>query len=36
MEFEWDEARDSAGFERLGFDFAYVVQAFLDPHRIVA
>ena len=36
MEFEWDEAKNSACFERRGFDFAYAVRAFLDPHRIVA
>ena len=36
MEFEWDEAKDRACFERRGFDFAYAVRAFLDPHRIVA
>ena len=36
MEFEWDEAKSSACFERRGFDFAYAVRTFLDPHRIVA
>ena len=36
MEFEWDEAKNSACFERRGFDFAYAAQAFLDPQRIVA
>ena len=36
MELEWDEAKNSACFERRGFDFAYAVRAFLDPHRIVA
>ena len=36
MEFEWDEAKNSVCFERRGFDFAYAVRAFLDPHRIVA
>ena len=35
MEFEWDEAKNSACFERRGFDFAYAVRASLDPHRIV-
>ena len=34
--FEWDEAKNSACFERRGFDFAYAVRAFLDPQRIVA
>ena len=36
IEFEWDEAKNSACFERRGFDFAYAVRAFFDPHRIVA
>ena len=36
MEFEWDEAKNDACFDRRGFDFAYAVRAFLDPHRIVA
>ena len=36
MELEWGEAKNSACFERRGFDFAYAVRAFLDPHRIVA
>ena len=36
MEFEWDEAKNDACFERRGFDFAHAVRAFLDPHRIVA
>ena len=36
MEFEWDEAQNSTCFEHRGFDFAYAVRAFLDPHRIVA
>lgn len=35
MEFEWDEARNNACFERRGFDFAHAVNAFHDPHRIV-
>ncbi len=35
MEFEWDEAKNSACFERRGFDFAYAVRAFFDPQRIV-
>ena len=34
MEFEWDEAKNRVCFERRGFDFAYSVRAFLDPHRI--
>ena len=35
VEFEWDEAKSSACFERRGFDFAHAVRTFLDPHRIV-
>jgi len=35
MEFEWDDAKNSACFERRGFDFAHAVNAFHDPHRIV-
>ncbi|MDE0241249.1 MAG: BrnT family toxin [bacterium] len=36
MEFEWDEAENNACLERRGFDFAYAVNVFHDPHRIVA
>ncbi len=36
MEFQWDDAKNDACFERRGFDFAYAVRVFLDPHRIVA
>lgn len=36
MEFEWDDAKNHACLERRGFDFAYAVRAFLDPHRMVA
>ncbi len=35
MEFEWDEAKSDACFKDRGFDFAYALQAFLDPDRIV-
>ncbi len=35
MEFEWDDAKNNACFVRRGFDFAYAVRAFLDPHRIM-
>ena len=31
-----DDAKNSACFERRGFDFAYAVRAFLGPYRIVA
>jgi hypothetical protein len=33
MEFEWDEAKSDTCFAERGFDFAYVVQVFLDPDR---
>lgn len=36
MEFEWDDAKNDACFERRGFDFAHAVRAFFDPLRIVA
>lgn len=35
MEFEWDEAKSEVCFTERGFDFAYVVRAFLDSNRIV-
>ena len=35
VEFEWDDAKNNACFERRGIDFAYAVRAFFDPHRIV-
>lgn len=36
VEFEWDDTKNDACFERRGFDFSYAVRAFLDRHRIVA
>ena len=35
MEFEWDQAKSDACYEERGFDFAYALQAFLDPNRLV-
>ena len=35
MQFEWAEAKSNACFEQRGFDFAYVLQVFLDPDRRV-
>ena len=32
----WDDAKSNSSFMRRGFDFAYALRAFLDPHRIVA
>jgi uncharacterized protein len=34
MDFEWDKAKSEACFFERGFDFAYVAQAFFDPHRL--
>lgn len=36
IEFEWDRAKSDACFEQRGFDFAYALNVFLDPHRLVA
>ncbi len=35
MDFEWDEAKSSACFLELGFDFALAASAFADPDRII-
>ncbi|MBW7851038.1 MAG: BrnT family toxin [Rhodospirillales bacterium] len=35
MEFEWDEAKSEACYAERGFDFAYAIQVFLDPDRLV-
>ena len=35
VEFEWDDVKNDACFVRRGFDFAYAIRAFFDPHRIV-
>ena len=35
MEFEWDDAKSDARFAERGFDFAYAVQVFLDPDRLI-
>ena len=35
MEFEWDDAKSDACLAERGFDFAYVIRAFLDRDRIV-
>ena len=34
MQFEWDEAKSDATFERRGFDFSYAALVFDDPWRI--
>ena len=35
MEFEWDDVKSDDCFAQRGFDFSYVVRAFLDPSRMV-
>jgi uncharacterized DUF497 family protein len=35
MEFEWDESKSDACFAERGFDFAYVIQVFVDPNRLL-
>ena len=35
MEFEWDQAKSDTCFTEGGFDFAYVLQAFLDVERLI-
>ena len=35
MKFEWDYTKSDACLAQRGFDFAYVVRAFLDRDRIV-
>ena len=35
VEFEWDDAKSDACFAERGFDFAYAMQVFLDPDRLV-
>jgi uncharacterized protein len=35
MEFEWDEAKSDDCFAARGFDFAYAIRVFLDPHRMI-
>ena len=35
MDFEWDAEKSDACFAERGFDFAYVLRAFLDPDRLI-
>ena len=35
VDFEWDQAKSDACFAQRGFDFAYVLQAFIDPDRLI-
>ena len=35
MEFNWDDAKSDDLFAERGFDFAYAIRVFLDPHRMI-
>jgi uncharacterized DUF497 family protein len=35
MNFEWDENKSDLCFDQRGFDFAYVVRAFIAPDRLI-
>jgi uncharacterized DUF497 family protein len=35
IEIEWDQAKSDTCFTERGFDFAYVMQAFLDVERLI-
>ena len=35
MEFDWDDAKNNGCFHRRGFDFAYAIRTFVDPHRTI-
>lgn len=35
MEFEWDGTKSEQCLARRGFDFAYAIRAFADPHRVI-
>lgn len=35
MEFEWDQDKSDTCFSERGFDFAYVIHAFLDDERLI-
>ena len=35
MEFEWDQDKSDACFIAHGFDFAYVLRAFMDADRLI-
>lgn len=34
-DFEWDQAKSDACFAERGFDFAYVLSAFIDAARLI-
>jgi len=35
MEFEWDREKSDVCFTERGFDFAYVLRAFMDADRLI-
>lgn len=35
MEFEWDREKSDACFTERGFDFPYVLRAFMDANRLI-
>ncbi len=35
MEFEWDQDKSDVCFTERGFDFAYVLRAFMDAGRLI-
>ncbi len=35
MNFEWDENKSDLCFAQRGFDFAYVIRAFIDQNRVI-
>jgi uncharacterized DUF497 family protein len=35
MEFEWDQDKNDACYIERGFDFAYVLRAFMDADRLI-
>lgn len=35
MEFEWDQDKSDACFTERGFDFAYMLSAFMDADRLI-
>lgn len=36
MEFEWNEDKSNRCFLERGFDFAYVLKAFFDEHKLIS
>ena len=36
MDFNWDDIKNDTCLKERGFDFAYAVQCFMDPHRMIS